>query len=146
MSTSNNADVMRAIFKTIETRDLEGFAALCHPDLELHWPPSLPYGGVSSGEPRAGQKGWGQTWAPLQPTEGERSLDPRIVATNRDEVVVLWRQRGVSPLGERIDSPVLGLYSFRDGKLARGQMFYFDPAAVATFLGNAEGQSRANPA
>jgi hypothetical protein len=31
----------------------------------------------------------------------------------------------------------LGLYSMRDGKLARTQMFHFDAAAVASFLENA---------
>jgi hypothetical protein len=36
--------------------------------------------------------------------------------------------------GDRIDTPVLGLYQFRDGKLARAQMFYFDPSAVLSFL------------
>jgi len=49
-------------------------------------------------------------------------------------VVVLWRQRDVSPGGDRLDSPVLALYGFRDGKLARAQMFYFDEAACVRFL------------
>ncbi len=64
-------------------------------------------------------------------------MDPRVVAAGEDEVVVLWRQRGVGPDGERFDGVVLGLYRFRDGKLARAQMFYFDTAAVAGFLARA---------
>lgn len=64
-------------------------------------------------------------------------MDPRVVAAGEDEVVVLWRQRGVGPAGERFDGEVLGLYRFRDGKLARAQMFYFDTAAVAGFLARA---------
>ena len=64
-------------------------------------------------------------------------MDPRVVAAGEDEVVVLWRQRGVGPSGERFDGEVLGLYGFRDGKLARAQMFYFDAAAVAGFLARA---------
>ena len=61
-------------------------------------------------------------------------MDPRVVAATEDEGVVLWRQRGVSPSGERFEGEVLGLYQLRDGKLARAQMFYFDPVAVANFL------------
>jgi len=53
-------------------------------------------------------------------------------------VVVLWRQRGISPGGDRLDSPVLALYEIRDGKLARAQMFYFDPTAVVDFLTTAK--------
>jgi hypothetical protein len=61
----------------------------------------------------------------------------RVVAADHDEVVVLWRQRGVSPAGERFDGQVLGLFQLRDGKLARAQMFYFDPAGAARFLAEA---------
>ena len=35
-------------------------------------------------------------------------MDPRVVAANGDEVVVLWRQRGVSRAGDRFDGEVLG--------------------------------------
>jgi len=52
-------------------------------------------------------------------------------------VVILWHQRGVSPTGDRFDGEALGLYQMRDGKLARAQMFYFDTAAVASFLARA---------
>ena len=60
-------------------------------------------------------------------------MDPRVVAANEDEVV-LWRQRGVSPSGERFEGEVLGLYQICEGKLARAQMFYFDTVAVVNFL------------
>jgi ketosteroid isomerase-like protein len=75
----------------------------------------------------------------LQPTAAERRMDPRVVAANdaSGEVVVLWRQRGRSPAGERFDGEVLGLYQVRDGRLARAQMFYFDTVALAEFLANA---------
>ena len=61
-------------------------------------------------------------------------MDPRVVAATEDEGVVLWRQRGVSPSGERFEGEVLGLYQLRDGKLARAQMFYFDTVGVVNFL------------
>jgi uncharacterized protein len=73
-------------------------------------------------------------------------MDPRIVAATDQEVVVLWQQRGLSPEGERLDTPVLGLYRLRDGKLARAQMFYFDPVTVMEFLTRAKNQQPAGPA
>ena len=132
-SKENNIDVMRKLFRAVEEHDPQTLAALCQPDAEFHWPPSLPYGSQGGGA-RAGGQTWSETWALLQPTEEERKMDPRIVAANDDEVVAVWRQRGLSPAGERFEGEVLGLYRFRDGKLARAQMFYFDTTAVNNFL------------
>ncbi len=64
-------------------------------------------------------------------------MDPRVVSADEDEVVVVWRQRGLSPAGERFDGEVLGLYQVREGRLVRAQMFYFDTVAVANFLDKA---------
>jgi ketosteroid isomerase-like protein len=127
MSVQSNQKLVLDAFNAIEQRNDEKFGKLLHRDFEIHWPPSLPYGG--SGAPT-----WSETWETLQPTEADRRMDPRVVAVSENEVVVLWQQRGVSPSGERFEGEVLGLYRVRDGKLARAQMFYFDTAAVASFL------------
>jgi uncharacterized protein len=92
---------------------------------------------------QAPEESWAGTWLPLQPTEAERRLDPRVVAASGDEVVVLWHQRGVDSVGRRFDGEVLALYQVREGKLARAQMFYFDPVAVASFLADATCQATA---
>jgi uncharacterized protein len=133
-----NVEVMLKIFSAIEERDSQPpdpqqALNFFHPDVEFDWPPSLPYGGTSRGL-KVNHPTWLETWDPLQPTDAERRMDPRVVAASEEEVVVLWRQRGVSPTGDRIDTPVLGLYQLREGKLARAQMFYFDPAATLEFL------------
>ena len=136
MSAQKSVEIVLEAFKAVEQRDEQRLLALYHPEVEFHWPPSLPYGGSSRGEEiETRREGWSATWDALQPTEAERQMDPRVVAANDDgEVVVLWRQRGLSPSGERFDSPVLGLYQVREGKFARAQMFYFDTAAVLRFL------------
>jgi ketosteroid isomerase-like protein len=131
-----NLEVILEIFNAIERRDISREQDLVQPDIELHWPPSLPYGGTTRGM-KPGRPGWGSTWIPLQPTEAERRMDPRVVAANDEEVVVLWHQRGLTAAGDKLDVEVLGLYRFRDGKLARAQMFYFDTASVLSFLAKA---------
>lgn len=135
-----NATAMLEIFSAIERRDAQRLSELCQPDVELSWPAALPYGGTSRGL-RTEPPTWVHTWAPLQPTAAERSMEPRVVASSGDEVVVLWRQRGRSPSGERFDGSVLALYTIRDGKMARAQMFYFDTAEVAEFLARAGGRA-----
>jgi len=141
-----NIQVMLENFRAIEQRDrnhenLEPMRQLMQPDVEFHWPPALPYGGTSRVERRTGRPNWSDTWTPLQPTPVERRMDPRVIAASDDEVVILYHQRGVSTDGERFDGEVLGLYQVRDGKLARGQMFYFDEAAAVRFLARAASHS-----
>jgi ketosteroid isomerase-like protein len=132
-----NSKTILAVFGAIKERDAAQFRALLQPDFEIHWPRSLPYGGTFRGvEPQPG--GWGATWTPLQPTEAEREMDPKVIAAQGDDVVVLWHQRGCKEDGESIDEEVLGLYRFRDGRLARAQMFYFDTVVVANFLAKAQ--------
>jgi ketosteroid isomerase-like protein len=133
MTARENVEVIREVFRAIETRDLARLTSLVDPTAEFHWPPSLPYGGTVPLLPPAGPT-WADTWIPLQPTEAEQRMDPRIVAATDDEVVVLLHQRGLAPTGERCDTPVLALYGVRAGKLVRAQMFYFDSAALAGFL------------
>ena len=131
--TDVNIETMGRIFRAIEQRDQKSLAELFHLEVEFHWAPSLPYGKNLRDPPNEGTT-WAQTWMPLQPTAAERSMDPRVVAANDDEVVVLWHQRGVTTAGDRIDVPVLGLYRLREGKLMRAEMFDFDGAGLVAFL------------
>jgi ketosteroid isomerase-like protein len=142
MRIKENIKVMWDIFSAIERRDAQRFRELVHPEVEMHWPSSLPYGGTARGLQPA-EPTWSTTWLPLQPSAAEQRMDPRVVAASDDAVVVLWRQRGVTPAGDRCDEEVLGLYHVRGGQLARAQMFYFDTAVVVRFLAQAKGQATA---
>jgi ketosteroid isomerase-like protein len=104
MSAKENVEGLLEIFAAIERRDPQRVLELCCPDVEFHWPPSLPYGGVSRGL-GGDRPTWSATWVPLQPTEAERLMDPRVVAATEEEVVVRWEQRGLSPTGDRFDGP-----------------------------------------
>ena len=142
-----NEEIVLAVFRAIEERDRDALFELYHDDVELHEAPSLPYGyeGVAGKEAMRHQletdpeRSWLGTWDPLQPTDAERRMDPRVVATHGDEVVVEYTTRAVAPDGERFESPVLGVYEVRDGTLARARMFHHDTAAILGFLERAAG-------
>jgi ketosteroid isomerase-like protein len=138
---SQEAQVALDVIRAVEDRDVERLFDLYHDEVEFHDAPSLPYGGSRRGKDQlkeqlmsAPEETWLGTWGPLQPTESERRMDPRVVAVNGHEVTVIYKQRALSPTGERFESPVLALYEIRDGKFARAQMFHFDTAAILEFL------------
>ena len=138
---SEEVQVALDVIRAVEQRDAEKLFDLYHDEVEFHEAPSLPYGGSTRGKDylreqltSAPDETWLGTWGPLQPTESERRMDPRVVAVNGYEVTVIYTQRALSPTGERFESPVLGLYEIRDGKFARAQMFHFDTAAILEFL------------
>jgi ketosteroid isomerase-like protein len=135
---SNSAELLMRMFRAVEQRDAEELFRLYHPEIEFHEPSSLPFGGSYRGREAVMEhaSAWRRTWEPLQ-TEAERGMEPRIVATADGVVVALWRQKALSPTGERLDSPVLALYRFRDGRLVYAQMFHFDTVAVASFVRSA---------
>jgi ketosteroid isomerase-like protein len=144
------AQVVLDVIQAVEERDAETLERLYHDELEFHEAPSLPYGGHLQGKDVLHEqlesdpaRTWLGTWGPLQPSEAERRLDPRVVAVNGDEVVVHYRTRGISPDGERFESEVLALYEVRDGKFARAQMFHFDGVALVDFLARARAQAAA---
>ena len=137
----SDAEVALGVIRAVEERDGEKLFDLYHEDVQLHEASSLPYGGVVDGLPSLGEQlesapenTWLGTWGPVQPTERERRFDPRVISEKDGEVVVLYHMRAVAPSGERLDSPVIGLYKVRDGKLARAQMFHFDTHAINAFL------------
>jgi ketosteroid isomerase-like protein len=146
----SNAEVVLAVIRAVEERDAEALFELYHDDVELHDAPSLPYTYTPRGKEEmreqfetAPETTWLGTWGPLQPTEAERRMDPRVVATDGDEVVVQYTTRALAPNGEHFESPVLGLYAVRDGKFARAQMFHYDTAAIVAFLERAAESAQA---
>ena len=135
MNARSSVEVVLEAFAAVEARDEQRLAAVCDPSVSFHWPPSLPYSAaVARGDAARRDDRWSAVWDPLQPTPADRAMDPRVVAATETEVVVLWNQRGRAPDGSHLNSEVLGLYQVRNGRLARGQMFYFDPARVERFL------------
>jgi ketosteroid isomerase-like protein len=153
VSMGSDGDVVLGVIKAVQERDGERLFELYHDDVELHEAPSLPYGGTVKGVPSlkeqletAPEDTWLGTWGPVQPTEDERRFDPRVLSEKDGEVVVLYWMRGVAPDGERFESPLIGLYEVRDGKLFRAQMFHFDTQAINEFIQQAHEPSTSTAA
>jgi uncharacterized protein len=135
---SPEAQVVLEVFRAVEVRDAARLLELYHPDVEFSWPPSLPYGGTFRGAEIVEMSvAFAAVWDPLQPTDGERRMDVRVVACDDGEVVAQYHQRGVDSNGARFETEVLGLYQIRDGLFVRAQMFYFDPVGLDAFLQHA---------
>ena len=139
-------EVVLGVIRAVEERDADALFELYHDDVELHDAPSLPYHYTARGKSEmreqleaAPEETWLGTWGPLQPTEAERRMDPRVVASKGGEVVVQYTTRAVAPDGERFESEVLALYEVRDGKFARAQMYHYDTAAILAFVERARG-------
>ena len=144
---ATNAEIVLEAIRAVEERDADCLFGLYHDDVEFHDAESLPYGGSARGKQNLRrqleehpEQTWLGTWGPLQPTEAERRMDPRVIGESGDEVTVLYTQRAVSPSGERFEAPVVGHYRVRDGMFARAQMFHFDTASVLAFLARASGR------
>lgn len=128
-------DIVMDVLNTIERRDLARLPGLYHPEVEFSWPPGLPYGGVFRGSAIGEMNAsFAATWGPLQPSERERRLDPRVVASSGGDVVVNYHWRALDKAGRRFETETLAHYSVRDDRLARAQMFYFDLAGMLRYL------------
>jgi ketosteroid isomerase-like protein len=137
MTTTNETVVMDAI-RAVEERDRTRLAALYHPEVKFGWPAGLPYGGWHSGAAVVAMSvQFASIWDRLQPTDAERRMDPQLVASDGDTVVVEYQWRGRDPEGRRFETPTLARYELREGLLARAQMYHFDMPGLLAFLAQA---------
>jgi ketosteroid isomerase-like protein len=138
---SEKVDLVRRLFKAVEERDLQAVLDCYDERIEIHEAESLPYGGVYRGHHGAVEHAtaWAEAWGPLQTPE-EYGLDPIILESDGDMLGVVFRHRAVDrERGARLESPEVGIYETRGGKIVRSQMFHADSAAVARFLEGARG-------
>jgi hypothetical protein len=75
VETNESVQVVLEAFHAVEDRDERRLLELYHPEVEFHWPASLPYGGSFRADSRTPGQGWSEVWDPLQPSEAERRID-----------------------------------------------------------------------
>jgi ketosteroid isomerase-like protein len=136
-ATSAQETVLAAI-ESVETRDLERLAALYDPAVAFDWPPGLPYSGHYEGRDVATMtERFASVWLPLQQTDEQRRMEPTVVATASDTVVVQYVARGADAAGRRFETPVLARYRARGGRLVEAQMYYWDLIGLQEFIKSA---------
>ncbi|MPZ58767.1 MAG: hypothetical protein GEU91_20200 [Rhizobiales bacterium] len=139
MTHRSNSEIVLDVLDAVEARDVERLGALYHPEIEFNWPPSLPYGGTHRGADVSTMSyRFAGVWAPLQPTEAERRMDPIVVAASGDDVIVRYTWKGRDSAGRSIAADTLAHYEVRDGKLARARMYHYDLTGLLDFLSAAK--------
>ncbi|MBV9843640.1 MAG: nuclear transport factor 2 family protein [Kutzneria sp.] len=133
---SRTVDVVRRLFTAVANRDLGTLLDCYHDEVEIHESPALPYGGVYRGLDGAGRhaRAFAEAWGPYQSTRGT-PLDPMFSEGEDGAVTVMFRHRAVDvDRHRRLDTAEVGIYHVLDGKVARAQMFHFDPSELTRFL------------
>ena len=137
---STNEEVALATIRAVEQRDLETLHALYDPEVTFHWQPGLPYSGDFSGPDMAGMTAmFSAVWGPLQPDEETRRMDPRVLASNDDLVVIEYTWRARRPDGASFETPTLAKYRIANGRLIEAQMYYYDLPGLIEFVGASRG-------
>lgn len=135
MERTKNEEIVLATIKAVEERDFEALEHLYHPQIEFNWPPGLPYSGrFNAAEVPDMTMRFAAVWEPLQPTDVEKRMDPIVVASAGDTVVVEYIWRAVDTTGRRFETSTLARYEVRDERLARARMYYFDLPGMLAFL------------
>lgn len=101
------------------------------PDVEVHEPESLPYGGVWRG-----RDGVEALMVRLREVYDEASFENRQEFACGDTVFVLLRSRVRSrATGRRMTNSVLQRLELRDGLIAVMEIFHWDPLAIRALCG-----------
>jgi ketosteroid isomerase-like protein len=131
-TTSGSAvDVVRRFYDLVEAGEFDEVRALLHDDVVISEPPQLPFGGTYLG-----------------PTGFDALIDRIVgIATfavadgghrqfqDGDPVLVHFDFELTSvATGERVRTPLVELFTVRAGKIAKLDIYYKDPGAVAHTL------------
>jgi ketosteroid isomerase-like protein len=121
------------LLASLASHDGEKIRAICHPDLVVEDPASLPYGGVYRGF-----EGMLEVAGKLFAEIADCRIETEGVIGDPDGAEFVLKQhitgRAVRS-GKPVDTHVLEHYSFRDGLLIGIRPYYWDTKAVAELLG-----------
>lgn len=132
---TDNEEIALTTIRCVEQRNLERLHELYHPDVAFHWQPGLPYSGDFSGSKMAAMtETFAEVWGPLQPDDATRRMDPRVVASHGDLVIVEYTWRARRPDGATFETETLAKYRFKDSRLIDARMFYFDLEGLIAFI------------
>jgi ketosteroid isomerase-like protein len=128
MSTVTTSDSrITRLLAALRSNDSSQIKAICHPDMVVIDPESLPYGGTYRGlqgmvEVTTGLFEYVKDWK----CETEKIIgDPA-----GDDFVLVQRMTGKTKSGRPVDMPILEQYTFRDGLLIMIRPYYWDTKAI----------------
>ena len=117
MSEQDNLDVVMGIYEAFGRGDLPGVLSRMDPQAELQFegPSAVAWTGNYHGH-----EGWTKFFQTLGGHVDEITLTMEPFAVQGDRVVVAGRYQGrVKATGQRIDSPLVHLWTLRNGMVAR---------------------------
>ena len=129
---TDNMTQMKAYLARFQSGDWVGACEeFCHPDFELHEPPGLPQSGVHRG-----------ALAPIDVTNTYRGIwdveigEQELWAARDADIVfsryeITWTSKQT---GRSMTQRIVELNHFRDGKLARMDVYMSDPAGLMATL------------
>jgi ketosteroid isomerase-like protein len=117
MSEQTNVDLIRGIYEAFSRGDIAAVLGVIDPKAELSFeaPADIPWAGM-----RYGREGWAAFFQAIGENLDEMSVSMEPFAAQGDRVVSLGRYQGrVKRTGRRIDSPLVHLWTVRDGMVVR---------------------------
>jgi len=120
-TADENKQIVRSAYEGVAGGDAAAFFAALHPDVEVHEPPCLPYGGVYRGQ-REVIGMMREAAAHLAPGK----LAIRELIAEGDSVVALL----TLGLRDGSDALVTEVWRLRDGKAAALEVSWYDPTVV----------------
>ncbi len=129
MSEANVA-LLLEFGQAFNAEGFEGVMPFLHPEIEFHEPPEQPGATVFRGEAavREGFARWASAWVEqrTEPQDIEVLADGRVLGFTREHLV--------GRDGLRVQNDCGNLFTFRDGRIVRWQVFW-DPANARAAAG-----------
>ena len=117
MSQQDNLAVIMGIYEAFRRGDIPAILGTIDPQGDLHFegPSTIPWAGL-----RRGIDGWTKFFQAVGENLDQVTLTMEPFAVQGDNVVVAGRYQGrVKSTGKRIDSPLVHLWTLRNGKVMR---------------------------
>jgi uncharacterized protein len=123
---------VRRMEELAQQGDLEGAMALMHPEVVIHEPESMPYGGTYHG--REGAAAIGRKLAEMFEPTGDMQVE--YFDGGDDLVIVHVHQPGRSvKTGQQCDTNLIELHTVREGMIAEIRIFNWDTAGMLRACG-----------
>jgi ketosteroid isomerase-like protein len=118
------------LLAALRSGDAAQIEALCHPDMVVEDPESLPYGGVYRGF-----AGMCEVSAKLFAAVADWKVETERVIGGGEDFVLVQRMTGrARSSGRPVDMSILEHYRFRDGLLVSIRPYYWDTMAMNDLL------------